>query len=148
MKVILIKDCKDGKANTVIEVSDGYAKNFLIKYKFAMPHNASTSHALTKNVERLEAEAKQRLDAALELKSKLESLTFTYDVKVTNMKLNESITRKQLLTAIHAKGFKSITQFDIDAFKVESLGISLIPVRLHKDVIAKAKIEVRQQNGK
>ena len=147
MKVILIKDCKEGKANQVVEVSDGYAKNFLIKQGFAMPHNSSTNHALTKTIEKNNAEAKAKLDAALELKTKLESQKFTFSVKVTNMVVHDSITRKQLLQELHAKGYKSITQFDIDSFKVGSLGISLIPVRLHKDVIAKVQVEVKQ-NGK
>lgn len=146
MKVILIKDCKDGKANQIIEVADGYAKNFLIKNGFAIPQNSSTKHALEKTLIKNKEIADAKLAAAQELKSKLESLTFSYSLKVTNMVVHGSISRKQLLTDLNAKGFK-ISQFDIDAFHINSTGITLVPVRLHKDVIAKIKVEVKP-NGK
>lgn len=39
MKVILIKDCKDGKVNIIIEVLDGYGFNFLINKGFVFLYN-------------------------------------------------------------------------------------------------------------
>ncbi len=55
MKVILIKDCKDGKANTIIEVSDGYGSNFLINKGFAVPYNEKTKKQLEKKLSDLTA---------------------------------------------------------------------------------------------
>ncbi len=146
MKVILVKDCKDGKANQIIEVSDGYAKNFLIKNGYAIPNNSSTSHALSKTLIRNEAIAAAELARAEELKSKLESHTFSYALKVTNMVVHGSVTRKHLLADINAKGFK-ISQFAIDAIHINTTGTTLVSVRLHKDVVAKVKVEVKA-NGK
>ncbi|TNK91738.1 50S ribosomal protein L9, partial [Mycoplasmopsis pullorum] len=81
MKVILIKDCKDGKANTIIEVAPGYAKNFLINKGFALPYNESTAKTLERKLNELSAEEHERRSKALELKSKLEEVKLEYTLE-------------------------------------------------------------------
>lgn len=146
MKVILIKDSKDGKVNDIVEVSDGYAKNYLIKNGFGIPYNSKTNHALSKTLIKNKENADKALAEAQELKAKLESFTFTYVLSVTNMVVHGSVTRKNLLADMNAKGFK-ISQFAVDAIHINSLGITSVPVRLHKDVVALVKVEVKA-NGK
>ncbi|VDR42593.1 rplI [Mycoplasmopsis caviae] len=48
MKVILIKDCEKGKANTIIEVSAGYGNNFLIAKGLAVAYNEKKQKRIRK----------------------------------------------------------------------------------------------------
>ncbi len=81
MKVILIKDCKDGKANTIIEVSDGYGSNFLINKGFAVPYNEKTKKQLEKKLSDLTASEMEARQSALELKEKLEKEVLKYELE-------------------------------------------------------------------
>ena len=68
MKVILIKDCKNGKANTIIEVSNGYGSNFLVNKGFAVPYNDVTKKQLDERLSNLTLETMEIRNNALNLK--------------------------------------------------------------------------------
>lgn len=143
MKVIIIKNCKDGKLNQVIDVSDGYATNFLIKKGFALPVNSKTQNMLDNRLEAKAASDKAALDAALNLKARIESLTAHYKLKVTNNVIHGSITRKQIQEFLREHKI-SIDNPLVENVKIASLGISKVKIELHKDVTAILKVEVKE----
>ena len=104
MKVILLQDIKGtGKKDQILEISDGYARNYLLPRKMAREATAEAVNALTKSqgadrhreeVRKQEAEVKAR-----ELKGKVIQL----EVKGNNGKLYGSVTNDQIAAALKAQ---------------------------------------------
>ena len=145
MKVILLKDCKDGKMNEVIEVASGYATNFLIKKGLALPYNKKTAKVRSdKQVAQKEHEDAIRANA-MKAKAAIEAITLEYKLKVTNLVVHGSITRKQIQHSLKEKGIK-LDAHAIENVKITSLGISKVRITLLKDILAILKVEVKK-NG-
>ena len=142
MKVIIIKKCKDGNVDDIIDVSMGYATNFLVKQGFALPVNKTTSRELKlrKNAKVLK-EANSRAKS-LNAKKIIESMNLLYYVKVTNMVVNESVTRKQIHKDLIKKGVK-IDSHNIENVRIVSLGVTNVKIDLHGDIAATLKVEVK-----
>lgn len=141
MKVIIIKDNKDGKVNDIIEVSSGYATNFLIKKGLALPLNSKTEHMLNNKKAVLQSEEEAKILKANKAKKVIEALTLKFNLKVTNMVVHGSITKKQINKELVAHGIKVDTH-NIENVKIASLGISKVSIKLHKDITATLKVEV------
>ncbi|NGZ76587.1 50S ribosomal protein L9 [Saccharibacillus alkalitolerans] len=147
MKVIFLKDVKgQGKKGDIKEVSEGYAQNFLFKNGVAKP-------ATQGNVKTLEnqhaAEEKRKEDEkqeAVELGKKLEEVTVQIKAKSgEGGRLFGAITSKQIAEALAKQGYK------IDKRKIEleepirTLGVTQVPVKLHKDVKSTLKVQVTEE---
>lgn len=148
MKVILLKDVKgQGVKGDVVNVSIGYARNFLLKNNLAEEATKGNLQALkAKNRKSEEAEQKIK-DEAEQLKRDLENITVEIKAKAGERgRLFGSITNKQIATALQKDhGYK------VDRRKVEldqpirALGHTTIPVRLHKDVTGTIKVHVSEK---
>ncbi len=145
MKVILLQDVKGlGKAGDLVNSKDGYASNFLFPKNLAIEANEEN---LKKWEERKKEEAKkiqQEIEAANELKERLENLTVTLKVKTGSQgRLFGSITALDV-----ANNLKEQYGIDIDKRKIElkenikSLGDFEAEVKLYQDITAKLKINV------
>jgi large subunit ribosomal protein L9 len=143
MKVILLKDVKGlGKEGDLVNSKDGYARNFLFPKNLAVEANEEN---LKKWEERKKDEAKkiqQEIEAANEMKERLENLTVTLKVKTGSQgRLFGSITALDI-----ANNLKEQHGIDIDKRKIElkenikSLGEFEAEVKLYQDIVAKLKI--------
>ena len=141
MEVILIKDCKDGKKNDIINVSDGYAKNFLIKQGFAQSLNKKNLGSRTKNIKTIQSVEEQKNNNAIIVKEQLEKLKLTFKLNVTNDVVHGSITRKQIVKELRLRKI-SIDSHNIEHVQIKSLGVSDVLIKIHKDIKAKLKVEV------
>lgn len=144
MKVILIKDCKDGKINTVIDVSDGYGVNFLIKQGYALPYNVKTSKVMSDKVAEEERRQKEIFDNAMKVKEAIEADVLHFSLKTTNNVVHGSITRKQINEALIEKGIR-VPSHDIENVKIQSIGVSKVKITLHKKVMAILRVEVKDE---
>lgn len=144
MKVILTQDVKaQGKKGDVINVSDGYATNFLFKNKLAVPANASNVNV--NNMQKA-AEAKRIAEetaAAKEVASKLENEVLTLSIEVgTNGRAFGSISSKEISEGLEKLGY------NIDKKKIElntpikGEGEYKVPIRLYKGVMGQIKVAV------
>ncbi len=144
MKVILTKDVKgSGKKGDIIEVSDGYATNFLIKKGFAVK---ATNETLNINAGQ-KASIQHKIDveraACQELAEKLKKATVILKLKSgENGKIFGSITAKEIADQLNQKGLNvEKKQLVIDsAIKVP--GIYTITAKLYKDISAKFQLRV------
>ena len=144
MKVILLKDVpKQGKKEQIIEVSDGYAHNYLIKNNLAVIANESNVSKLKKTLENRKANEKELILEMKELKNKLEKEKLAFKVKVGEKdKVFGSISHKQILLLLKDKDYNiKKEQIEIPNL-INSLGMHEINIHLHKEVIAKLLISV------
>lgn len=144
MKVILLQDVKkQGKKDQVINVSDGYANNFLIKQGLAVPYNDSNKNKLERDLKKRADEEEALIKECEALKKKLENLTIKFGARTgKDGKMFGSISTKQISDELKQKGY------EIDKKKIEcdhpidTLGVHEVNVNLHKKVIAKVKVNV------
>lgn len=148
MKVIFLKDVKGkGKQGEVKNVSDGYARNYLLKYKMAEEANPGNIKALeAKQRKEDQAEQKEK-DEAIALKDTLAELTVEMKAKSGDGgRLFGSITSKQIAEALEKEhGYK------IDKRKIEldqpirALGFTTVPVKILPEVSGSIKVHVSEQ---
>lgn len=145
MKVILLKDVKgQGKKGDVVNVSIGYARNFLLKNNQAKEATPGNLKALQAK-QRKDANAEQQeKDDAEQLKEKLANLTVELKAKAGEAgRLFGSITNKQI-----AEVLKKDYGIKVDRRKIEldqpirALGTVTIPVKLHSEVTGSIKVHI------
>lgn len=145
MKVILLEDVKSvGKKGEVVEVSDGYARNVLLKKKQGLEATGKNMNDLKLQKANQEKIAAENLAAAKELAEKIEKSSITLKVKVgEGGKLFGSISTKEIAEAV-----KEQLGYDIDKKKVQltnplkNVGTMTVPIKLHTKVVAELKVNV------
>jgi len=148
MKVILNQDIKgQGKKGQLVEVSDGYARNYLLPKKLASEANNTNINILNGKNES-EAYRKQvALDEALSQKEKMESIEVCLSAKAgENGKLFGSITSKDVAEALTMQHHIKIDKKKFvmpDGIKV--LGTTNVEVKIHPGVVGTLKVTVTQQ---
>ena len=146
MKVILLKDVKkQGKKDDIINVSDGYAKNFLIKNNLAVPYTKTSQSILQNELDKRAKNEETLIKECEELKKKLENVTLTFKVKTgTNDKIFGTISTKQIADKLNELGFNiDKKKIKLD-YPIDTLGTSEVTIELHKKVIFKLKIELKK----
>jgi len=141
MKVILRKNFDQlGKVGDVVNVKDGYARNYLIPRQIAYQATAGNIRALEEEKKQIQKREAKELEEAQKLAAELEKVSVTIPVKVGEEdKIFGTVTSQMIVDALKEKGF------EIDKRKVEiteqikSLGIYTVAVKLHSNVIASVK---------
>ena len=145
MKVILLADVKKvGKKDQTVEVSDGYANNFLFPRKLAVPLSKKSAEVLeNQQEERKELAAKMKADAE-SLAKKLEGITLTFKVKTGREgKLFGAVSLKQVAEELAKQGIEIDKRKFIDKGPLDELGYHHISVELYKGVIGKVHVEIK-----
>jgi len=148
MEVIFIKDLKgQGKAGDKKNISDGYAKNFLIPKGYAVEANAANLNNLKGKKDSEAFKKQQELENAQKIKEQLESITVVIKAKSgDNGKIFGSVTSKDIADVLSKEHSLSIDKKKIvlpDGIK--ELGIFDIEVKLYPSVTGKIKLRVEQQ---
>lgn len=148
MKVILLQDVKSlGKKSEIVNVSEGYARNFILPKKLGIEANATNLNTLKLQKASEEKKEKEKLDAAKELLSKIEEKEIVLSMKAgKDDKTFGSISTKEIYQAI-----KEQLNLEVDKKKIvigeniKTFGEHIAVVKLHKDVAAKLKVKVVKQ---
>ena len=148
MKVILLQDVKSlGKKGDIVEVNDGYARNFLLKTKKGVEANNKNMNDLKLHKANQDKIAQEQLEAARELDKKLEESKVTVSIKTgEGGRAFGSVSSKEIAAAAQEQ-----LGLDIDKKKVQlkeqlkSLGTFHVPVKLHPKVTAELTVNVTEE---
>lgn len=136
-----------GAEGDTVTVRAGYARNFLLPRKIALP----ITHANKKQMESLlkarEAREVQELDGARELAAKISSTTIAVAVKTgEGGKMYGAVTANDLIIRLKEEGIELVKkQLSLPA-PVKDLGAHTVAVKLHSEIAAELKFEVVSEN--
>ncbi|MDE6956892.1 MAG: 50S ribosomal protein L9 [Lachnospiraceae bacterium] len=147
MKVILLEDVKSlGKKGEIVNVNDGYARNFILPKKLGLEATNKNLNDLKLKRANEEKVAQQQLEEAQALAAKLEAGKVKVGIKTgEGGRTFGSVSSKEIAAAA-----KEQLGYDIDKKKIQlkevlkTLGTHEVPVKLHTKVTAKLKVEVVQ----
>lgn len=147
MKVIFLTDVKgQGKKNQVVEVSDGYAKNFLIPRKLAKPADAQSLNDVKVKEEALQYRIATEKKEAQELAAKLKEIVVVIKAPGgSDSRLYGSVTAKDISDAL-----KTAHGIDIDKRKIslsdpiKAYGNYQADVKLYTEVSGKITVRVEK----
>jgi large subunit ribosomal protein L9 len=144
MKVILRKDQeKLGQVGAVVDVKDGYARNFLIPKGIAYPASEGSMRALAEEKKQAERRSTKELKASEKLATELEKLSVTIKMKVgEDEKLFGSVTSQMIAEAVQEKGFNLDKRIIELPEPIKALGIYNVDVKIHQNVTGKVKVWV------
>jgi large subunit ribosomal protein L9 len=149
VKVILVQDVKGtGKAGEVKEVADGFARNYLIPRKLAVP---ATSGALKGVEQRAVAQSRRAASEesiARDLAGRLAAEPVVLTARVGDQgRLYGSVTSGDIADHLSGRVGQSIDKRRIElAEPIRQLGTFQVPVRLHRNVTATLTVEVRPES--
>ncbi len=146
MKVILQQDVKGkGKKGELVNVSDGYARNFLFPKGLAVEaNNANLNVMNTQNAAKAHKLAEE-IAAAKAVAAKLNEKTVTIGAKIgDNGKLFGSITAKEIAEAIKEQLGEDIDKRKITVDAIKSCGTFSASVKLYTDVSANVFVVVKE----
>ncbi len=145
MKVILKSDVKKlGKKGEIVEVADGYGRNYLIARGLAV--------AATEKSREILAEQKKD-EAALDEANRQEALRIADEFKdlILDFKVNSgkdgrvfgSVSTKQIAEELNKRGYKIDKRKILDTAPIGSLGVTKVRVELYKGVVGTVRVNVK-----
>ena len=148
MKVILLQDVKSlGKEGEIVNVNDGYARNFIIPKKLGVEANSKNMNDLKLKKNNEEKIAKENKEAAEKLAGELKAGQVALKIKVgEGGKAFGSVSAKEIAAAV-----KDQMGLDVDKKKIQlketlkTLGTHIVPIKLHPEVTAELKVEIGEE---
>lgn len=148
MKVILLQDVKSlGKKGEIVNVNDGYARNFILPKKYGVEANNKNLNDLKLQKDNEAKIAKEQLEAAKELAEELKAGKVELAIKVgEGGKTFGSVSSKEIAVAV-----KEQMKLEIDKKKIQlkeaikTLGTHNVPIKLHPKVTAELKVVVKEE---
>jgi large subunit ribosomal protein L9 len=146
MKVILKTDvAKQGKKGQVIEVADGYGRNFLIKRGFAIEATKKSLELLSQQKDQANQEEVVKGEDAVKVKEDIENLTLTFKVKSNNGLMFGSISSKQITEELQTKSVKIDKRKIVSGCPINELGMAVVRIEVYPKVFADLKVLVESE---
>ncbi|MEA3501006.1 MAG: 50S ribosomal protein L9 [Candidatus Marinimicrobia bacterium] len=144
MKIILKENIeKLGNKNEIIDVKDGYARNYLFPKKLALKATKANINVV-KELERVkDKKEKSVVRTAQKLADKLKNISITVSAEAgEDEKIFGSITTQKIAELLDEKGYKIDKHNIVIEAPIKNLGVFNIPIKLHTDITAEVKLWV------
>ncbi len=147
MKVILRKNHEGlGEIGKVVDVRDGYARNFLIPQKVAYPYSPGYIKMIENEKKAYQAKLNREIHDAETLAQRLGGVEITVEVQAGEEdKLFGSVTSQMIADKLAEKGFEVDRRRIELAEPIKMLGSYKVPVKLHQQVSAEVSVLVVKQ---
>ena len=148
MKVILLQDVKSlGKKGEIVNVNDGYARNFILPKKLGVEATGKNLNDLKLQKNNEKKVAQENLDAAKALAAKLAEGGVTLAIKVgEGGRAFGSVSSKEIAAAVKEQMGLELDKKKISLKEpVKSLGTHIVTVKLHPEVAAELKVSVKEE---
>lgn len=147
MKVILLKDVKkQGKKDEIIEVSDGYANNYLIKNNLAVPFSKKSKEVLDTEIENRKDAENQFINQCEKIAHEMQQKPLIFFLKAGNdNKTFGTISVKQIVEELKKNNFnidKKCIHLD---HTLDTLGVHKVEIELHKKVKFNIDIQIKEK---
>ncbi len=144
MKLILTSEVEGlGAPGDIVEVKDGYGRNYLIPQGFAMPWTKGGEKQVVAIKRARDAREIRDLGHAKEVKAQLEELAVVVNAKAGETgKLFGSVTNADVVTAVRKAGGPLLDKRSVDVAAVKTLGSYSARVRVHPEVTATISFDV------
>ncbi len=144
MKVILTDNLENlGKVGQIVEVKDGYARNYLFPKKLALPATEDNLRNLKKKIEEIEKKIQVEKLNIEEIDKKLRELYITIPKKCGEKDIIfGSVTASDISEALSKLGFEIEKKKIMLKEPIKRLGVYNVPVKIHPLVISELKVEV------
>ncbi len=147
MKVILLEDVKSlGKKGEIVNVSDGYARNFVLPKHVGVEATEKNKNELKLQKQHEDKLAAERLAQAKELAVKLDGLTIEVSMKAgENGKVFGSVASKEIAEQASRQHGLSLDKKKIVLEEpIKSFGMHDVPIKLHPEVTGKLHVKVKE----
>ena len=147
MKVVLLQDLKSlGKKDAVVDVNDGYARNFLFPKKLAVEATKNNLNVLKQQKAAAARLAAEQLEAARQQAEELKTMKVSIPVKVGGSgKLFGAVSSKEIADALKDQcGLELDKKKIVLSEPIKTVGEKEVEIKLHKDVTAKLAVEIKE----
>ncbi len=146
MEILLIDNvAKLGQRGDVVTVKDGYARNFLLPRKLALPVTAGNKRQIELEKERAQKLRAKELSDAQSLADKLSAISLSFTKKAGESgHLFGSVTNAEVADQLKTKGF-IVDRHTITVPPIKEVGAYVVEIRLYQGVIAKLNLDVTAQ---
>jgi large subunit ribosomal protein L9 len=145
MKLILTREVTGlGAAGDIVEVADGYGRNFLVPRGAAISWSKGAEKQVSQIKRARDAREIRGLDHAKEIKAELEKLSVSLPVRAgENGKLFGSITAADVVNAVKAAGGPLVDKKRVQLpGHIKTVGAHTVTIELHPDVVASVPVDV------
>lgn len=146
MKVVLKQDVKGhGKAGQLVNVSDGYARNFLFPRQLAVPADAQVMNDLRNKEEAAQYHARVEKEAALNAAANLKDKTVKIAAKAGSAgRLFGAVTTKEVAEALEKQFGIKVDKRKISMDDIKAYGTYTAEIKLHTGIVAKISVMVSE----
>lgn len=147
MKVIMLADVKKvGKKGEIVEVADGYGRNFLIRGGYAVQATAGSQKVLDQQKVQEALNEQEKKAKAEETAKKLENMTLRFHVKSgIEGRVFGSVSTKQIAEELRKQGVQIDKRKILDTSPIGTLGVTKVRVELYKDVIGTINVHLLEK---
>ena len=146
MKVILLQDVKGkGKKGQMIEVSDGYARNFMLPKKMAIEATPDAVNTMKMNDKATAERIAKEKAAALELSTKLRAMTLTVTAKGGGQgRLFGAVTNAEISAALEKQGIKLDKRKIVLNENIKNVGTYTVTCKLGYEINAPLTVKIEE----